>query len=118
MGAVPRHLLCFMAVQGKAVHFVTADVGGSGRLENDEKRVLAAPKVDTSTVLASKTSVFLEGEAITRQASVCKSRWTLKLHARVVSCLCARLRRVVAAFAAWQVAWPLARHLYWRHLPR
>lgn len=78
MGAVPwPWQFCFMA-QGKAVHFVTADVGGSGLVEKAERRVLAAPKIDTSTVLASKTSAFLEGEAITRQAAVGKSR----------SCLC------------------------------
>ena len=50
------------------MHFVTADVGGSGVLENSSRRVLASPKVDTSTVLAAKTSAFLEGEAITGEA--------------------------------------------------
>ena len=50
------------------MHFVTADVGGSGVLENADRRVLAKPKIDTSSVLASESSVFLEGQTITRQA--------------------------------------------------
>lgn len=53
---------------GKKVHFVTADVGGSGVLENADRRVIAKPKMDTSSVLASESSVFLEGQTITKQA--------------------------------------------------
>lgn len=50
------------------MHFVTADVGGSGVLENADRRVIAKPKMDTSSVLASESSVFLEGQTITKQA--------------------------------------------------
>eukprot|EP00435_Cladocopium_sp_Y103_P012876 s3119_g3.t1 len=53
----------------KRVHFVTADVGGSGVLESTQQRVLAKPKIDPSSVLASENSVFLEGQAITKQVT-------------------------------------------------
>ena len=53
----------------KKVHFVTADVGGSGVLENADRRVIAKPKMDTSSVLASESSVFLEGQTITKQVT-------------------------------------------------
>ncbi|CAJ1424591.1 unnamed protein product, partial [Effrenium voratum] len=53
--------------QSSAVHFVTCDAGGSGRLASPSQRVRAEPKVDTSTVLATERSVFLEGEQITSE---------------------------------------------------
>eukprot|EP00913_Durusdinium_trenchii_P014907 g13981.t1 len=53
----------------KSVNFVTCDVGGSQVMENAKKRVLALPKIDSSSVLASKRSVFLEGAPITRQVT-------------------------------------------------
>ena len=61
-------------IQGKRVHFVTADVGGSGVLESTPQCVLAKPKIDPSSVLASENSVFLEGQAITKQA---RPKWML-----------------------------------------
>ena len=63
-------------VSGKSVNFVTCDVGGSQVMENAKKRVLALPKIDSSSVLASKRSVFLEGAPITRQAGQAEASQT------------------------------------------
>ncbi|CAE7568348.1 unnamed protein product [Symbiodinium natans] len=48
---------------GKAttVRFVTSDVGGSGIVEDLSRNVLARPEKDKSSVLATSTSVFLQG---------------------------------------------------------
>ena len=83
------------------MHFVTADVGGSGVLESAQQRVLAKPQMDPSSVLASENSVFLEGQAITKQAG--------KSHTAVVSDLF-----VVKSWSPVLLIFPSEGHPRWR----